>query len=114
MPTQKYSRPDGYAQEHIHLAMVSYVHKQSVDSVCFSPDGRFLATGGTAGMVWIWEVARRQIVASFAAHTEGPDYRKNDQEWALGDIDWSSDGRYLITCGRDPYTVKLREVQITG
>src|SRR6266700_277367 len=81
-------------------------------ALAFSPDGRFLATVGAAGTVWIWELSSRQIVGSFAAHPEGPDYRKNAQEWALGDMDWSSDGRYLVTCGRDPYTVKLWKVQI--
>ncbi len=81
-------------------------------ALAFSPDGRFLATAGAAGTVWIWELSSRQIVGSFAAHPEGPDYRKNAQEWALGDMDWSSDGRYLVTCGQDPYTVKLWEVQI--
>ncbi len=83
-------------------------------AIAFSPDGRFLATAGAAGTVWFWELNSRRIVGSFAAHPEGPDYRKNAQEWALGDMDWSSDGRYLVTCGRDPYTVKLWEVQITG
>src|SRR6266852_1170348 len=78
----------------------------------FSPDGRFLATAGAAGTVWIWELSSRQIVGSLAAHPEGPDYRENAQEWALGDIDWSSDGRYLVSCGRDPYTVKLWKVRI--
>jgi WD40 repeat protein len=81
-------------------------------ALAFSPEGRFLATAGAAGTVWIWELSSRQIVGSFAAHPEGPDYRKNSQEWALGDIDWSSDGRYLVTCGRDPYTVKLWKVRI--
>jgi WD40 repeat protein len=81
-------------------------------AIAFSPDGRFLATAGAAGTVWFWEMSTRQIVGSFAAHPEGPDYRKNAQEWALGDMDWSSDGRYLVTCGRDPYTVKLWEVHI--
>jgi len=81
-------------------------------AIAFSPDGRFLATAGAAGTVWFWEMSSRQIVGSFAAHPEGPDYRKNAQEWALGDMDWSSDGRYLVACGRDPYTVKLWEVQI--
>jgi len=81
-------------------------------ALAFSPDGRFLATAGAAGTVWIWELSSRQIVGSFAAHPEGPDYRENAQEWALGDMDWSSDGRYLVTCGRDPYTVKLWKVQI--
>src|SRR5216683_5098936 len=85
---------------------------QFIWALSFSPDGRILATAGAAGTVWIWELSSRQIVGSFAAHPEGPDYRKNSQEWALGDIDWSSDGRYLVSCGRDPYTVKLWKVRI--
>src|SRR6266567_2905973 len=85
---------------------------QTIIALSFSPDGLILAAAGAAGTVWIWELSSRQIVGSFAAHPEGPDYRKNAQEWALGDMDWSSDGRYLVTCGQDPYTVKLWEVQI--
>ncbi len=126
--TQAFS-PDGhflaisdFDQDVVHLFDARSLAQEGIlqipndfaKAIAFSPDGRFLATGGAAGMVWIWEVAQRQIVASFAAHTEGPDYRKNAQEWALGDMDWSSDGRYLVTCGRDPYTVKLWDVQITG
>ena len=91
---------------------VLHIPDDMAKALAFSPDGRFLATAGAAGTVWIWELKNRQIVGSFAAHPEGPDYRKNAQEWALGDIDWSSDGRYLVTCGRDPYTVKLWKVQI--
>jgi len=91
---------------------VLHIPDDMAKALAFSPNGRFLATAGAAGTVWIWELSSRQIVGSFAAHPEGPDYRKNSQEWALGDIDWSSDGRYLVSCGRDPYTVKLWKVRI--
>lgn len=84
----------------------------AVKSIAFSPDSRYLATGGGAGTVWIWKMATQQMVASFAAHTEGPDYRINSQEWALGGVDWSPDGKLIATSGIEPATVKLWEIRV--
>ena len=38
-------------------------------AVAFSPNGHTLISGGLAGFIDIWDVARRQCVASIAAHS---------------------------------------------
>lgn len=81
-------------------------------SIAFSPDSGLLATAGAAGTVWIWEIRNQRVVASFAAHPEGPDHRKGAQEWAIGGIDWSPNGNLMATSGRDPYLVKLWKVEV--
>ncbi len=49
--------------------IVGELHGQANNAVgiVFSPDGSLLAVGDTAGQVRLWEVAKRRIVATFAA-----------------------------------------------
>lgn len=107
-----------------HLIVEDEVFK----AIVFSPDGRRLAAAGGAGTVYIWDIMSQRIVARIAAHTDGVDYRTNSELWAIGSIDWSLDGKWMVTSGTSPftlydpasqrfagpndYTVKLWEVRI--
>lgn len=80
------------------------VEDEIFKALAFSPDGHRVALAGGAGMVYLWDITSQRIVARIAAHTEGCDYRTNSELWALGTIDWSSDGRLLVTTGTSPFT----------
>ncbi len=61
-----------------------------IDSVVWSPNGRHLAAGGTAGTVWIWEVETRTLLARLEGHT-----------WPVFSLAWSPDGTRLASVGED-------------
>ncbi|MDV6029901.1 MAG: protein kinase [Phycisphaera sp. RhM] len=58
-------------------------HKKSVWCVDWSPDGKFLASGGMDKEVWIWDVA-----------TRAPSRKIEAQEFVTG-LAWSADGKRL-------------------
>lgn len=64
-------------------------------AMAFSPDGRFLATGGIDGGVRLWELATGKPVHTFAGH-RGP----------VAAVEYSPDGRTLASGGFD-HTVLL-------
>lgn len=73
-------------------------------SISFSPTDRYMAIGGAAGTIWLWDMLTQHMICSFQAHTDGCDYRKESQLWALGEIDWSRSGEFIATGGTSPGT----------
>jgi WD40 repeat protein len=73
-------------------------HTSAVDSVTFSPDGRWLASGSWDATVQIWEVASGRALRSLAGHSG-----------AVHAVAFSPDGRILASGSLDK-TVKLWEV----
>lgn len=67
--------------------------------VSVSPDGRYLATGGSDGAVFVWQMADFQPYLTLPAHTQG-----------VSRIAWSPDSGRLASCGYD-YLVRLWDVQ---
>ena len=70
-------------------------HGSVVDSLAFSPDSRFLASGSSDKTVRVWEVSRKRAVHTLEEH-------KNDI-YALA---WFPDGKRLIS-GSDDHTLMI-------
>ncbi|KAK1235366.1 hypothetical protein PQX77_001414 [Marasmius sp. AFHP31] len=67
---------------------------QAID-VCFSPDGKYLATGGPDKLIRIWDIEEKRIRRILGGHSEGS-----------CSVDFSPDGRLLASGSRDK-TVKV-------
>jgi WD40 repeat protein len=74
-------------------------HSLSVNALAYSPDGKLLASGGSDGLVKIWDAHQHELIRTIAAHTGG----------ARG-VAWSPDGSTLASAGDDGL-VKFWNVQ---
>ena len=73
-------------------------HSSGVRSVAYSPDGRYLASGGDDGAIKIWEVATGTELRTLTDHSE-----------VVRSLAYSPDGRYLASGSQDK-TTKIWEV----
>jgi WD40 repeat protein len=65
-------------------------HSDTVFGVCFSPDGKMLATCGADKFVKVWEMPSGKFVKAFEGHTHH-----------VLDVGWKADGKVLASCGAD-------------
>lgn len=70
-------------------------HSDTAYGLCFSPDGKMLASGSADKFVKVWEVPSAKFVKSFEGHTHH-----------VLDVGWSADGKLLASAGGDN-TVKV-------
>ena len=73
-------------------------HSCWVQSVVYSPDGRYLASGGGDNTIKIWEIATGKELRNLTGHSG-----------LLESLVYSLDGRYLASVGGDK-TIKIWEV----
>jgi len=76
-------------------------HTRSVNSVKFSPDGRWVLSGSDDGTVKLWDVVTGKEVRTFAGHTD-----------RISSVAFSPDGRQVLS-GSNDETVKLWDM-VTG
>jgi WD40 repeat protein len=70
-------------------------YSQAVNSVAFSPDGQYLASGSKDRSVKVWRMANGALVSSRSDHLQ-----------SVNTVAFSPDGRWLSS-GSDDWTVKL-------
>ncbi|TWU07494.1 protein kinase domain-containing protein [Stieleria varia] len=76
-----------------------YGHRNSVLSVCFSPDGKRIASSGLDGTIRIWDVAQRREMFRFRGHKLGTVY-------GVWSVAYTPDGQWLLSGGADT-TIKI-------
>jgi WD40 repeat protein len=70
-------------------------HRGKVRSVCFSPDGKLLASAGEDRVVKVWDVEKEREVLSLAGHAG-----------AVWSVCFSADGKLLASAGEKPGQAK--------
>ena len=75
-----------------------YKHISAVNSVAYSPDGRDIATGCTNNNVYLWRSSG--VVDTFAHKGEKIDFT-NLNEYGVGAVVFSNDGKTLLSGGQD-------------
>jgi general transcriptional corepressor TUP1 len=66
-----------------------------IRSVCFSPDGVFLATGAEDRVIRVWDIAHGRVKLRLTGH-----------EQDIYSLDWTKDGKYIVS-GSGDRTVKV-------
>lgn len=61
-----------------------------IRSVCFSPDGKYLAAGAEDKTVKVWDIEKKTIKYTFVGH-----------ELDIYSLDFSSDGRFIVSGSGD-------------
>jgi WD40 repeat protein len=88
--------PLAHSQEHVRL--MPQLGVNSVESIAFSPDGRFVLTGSEDSMARLWDAATGQQLRSFKGHTS-----------TVASVVFSPNGRTVLTGSYDG-TARIWEV----
>ncbi|KAL2050771.1 hypothetical protein ABVK25_009009 [Lepraria finkii] len=70
-----------------------------IRSVCFSPDGMYLATGAEDKLIRVWDIQSRTIRTTFAGH-----------EQDIYSLDFASNGRQIAS-GSGDHTVRVWDIE---
>ncbi len=74
-------------------------HTDDVNSVAFSPDGRYALSGSGDNTVKLWDIQTSRDIRTFKGHTD-----------KVNSVDFSPDGRYVLS-GSDDVTVRLWDIK---
>eukprot|EP00033_Pygsuia_biforma_P001508 GCRY01001703.1.p1 GENE.GCRY01001703.1~~GCRY01001703.1.p1 ORF type:complete len:472 (+),score=72.83 GCRY01001703.1:215-1630(+) len=74
-------------------------HTKPVYSVCFSPDGNYVASGSLDRMLYVWSIATAEVIKSY----QGPG--------GIFEVSWSSAGDKLACCFSDS-TVSVIDLKL--
>lgn len=78
-------------------------YQLTVRAVAYSPDGRFIASGGHANHIILWDSEQEESsIRRFCCHNPGPD------GLGVNALDFSPDGKFILS-GSSDGTVKLWE-----
>ncbi|GLG92368.1 Protein will die slowly [Gryllus bimaculatus] len=55
--------------EYLKGSNVDFSHKMAVNSVKFSPDGQWIASGGEEGLIKLWDLRAGRLLKEFSEHT---------------------------------------------
>ena len=97
---KKTQESSGFAMSNPELVF-NVGHSGAVNSVCYSPDGKYLASasGVNDHTIKLWELATGRVVKTLTGHTGG-----------INSVTYSLDGAYLASGSADDGTVKIWEV----
>ncbi|WP_069472540.1 caspase family protein [Candidatus Marithrix sp. Canyon 246] len=77
---------------------IDKTHITKLSSVAFSPNGRYLLSGGKDRKLWLWNLKSGRLVRTFVGHSD-----------IISSVAFSSDSRYAISGSRDR-TVRIWNV----
>ena len=93
-------------------------HTGKVNALLFSPDGKWLSSGGDDGSVKIWELSSGRLIQDFSLHT-GPvtslQYHPNELLLASGSMDrtakfWDLE-QFGVVDGSQPEATGVRQIK---
>jgi WD40 repeat protein len=77
-------------------------HKEWVNGVRFSPDGKYFASVSDDGLLKVWETATAKTIFTFKGHTAG-----------INQLTWHPDGKRIFTTSGDN-TIKVWDINSPG